>query len=405
MELIALAIAPGLAICLFIFHRDAFNREPKLTLLITFLLGILSTAPAYFIETALRSVFDNSILGTAALAFLVVALTEELCKFAALRGYAYRRPSFDEPFDGIVHGVMASMGFATLENILYVMRSAESGNGYQVAILRMFLSVPAHATFGILMGYFAGKAKFEPARENTLLARGVLWAVFFHGSYDTFLFWQGSPDMKGILPDLLLFAGAVTSFIVALRMSLKQIRIHRRLSQRMHRPGSGLAIRVAGIPDIPLIQGLAMQVWPQTYAPIISPEQIEYMLERMYSASSLERQMRDRHEFIIVTDHEEPVGFASIGPPESGTYKLHKIYILPSMQGKGAGAYVIGELMKAIARNGGRTLQLNVNRNNPARGFYERMGFSVIREEDIDIGQNFYMNDYVMERTVQNAVG
>jgi ribosomal protein S18 acetylase RimI-like enzyme len=66
---------------------------------------------------------------------------------------------------------------------------------------------------------------------------------------------------------------------------------------------------------------------------------------------------------------------------------------------------VIGELMKAIARNGGRTLQLNVNRNNPARGFYERMGFSVIREEDIDIGQNFYMNDYVMERTVQNAVG
>lgn len=405
MDYIALAVAPGLAICLFIFHRDVYNREPKLNLAVSFFLGVLSIIPAFFIETAFINNFDNSLAGQAVKAIFVVALTEELCKFSVLRLYSYRQRSFDEPFDGIVYGVMVSMGFATLENIMYVINSAQHGQGYQVALLRMFLAVPAHATFGVLMGYHAGKAKFDSRRSALLMATGVFWAVIFHGAYDTFLFWQEVPEIEPYVSDVLLFAGAVISFIVALRLSWKQIIKHRLLSQQTYAPGTALSLRRAYEKDIPLIRDMSLKVWPQTYATILSPDQIEYMLGQMYSEASLAGQMKEKHEFIIVNDGKQPVGFASFSLLEPGIYKLHKIYILPSLQGKGAGKFVIGEIVKAMARKGGRALQLNVNRNNKAKDFYQKLGFNIIREEDIDIGNGYFMNDYVMEKKIDPAFG
>ena len=401
MDYIALAVAPGLAICVFIFYRDAYNREPKLNLIVSFFMGVLSIIPAFIIENTFSGYFGNSLFDKAALAFFIVALTEEVCKFAALRFYSYRQKSFDEPFDGIVYGVMVSMGFATLENILYVIKSAEAGMGYQVALLRMFLSVPAHATFGVLMGYHVGRAKFEPRRKMYLMLLGLFWAVFFHGAYDTFLFWQESPEIKPYVSDLLLFLGALVSFIVALRLSFKLIAKHRVLSQRTFKPGAALTLRRAFEKDIPLIRDLSLKVWPQTYSTILSAEQIDYMLEMMYSERSLATQMKEKHEFLIVSDGNEPIGFASYSLLENGIYKLHKIYILPGLQRKGAGKFVIRELVNAIARKGGKSLQLNVNRNNTAKDFYEKLGFGIIREEDIDIGNGYFMNDYVMEIVIR----
>lgn len=400
MDYIALAVAPGLAICLFIFHRDAYNREPKLNLVISFFFGVFSIIPAYYIETNFTGFFDNSAGGTAVKAFFLVALTEELCKFSALRLYSYRQRSFDEPFDGIVYSVMVSMGFATLENLLYVLNSAQNGMGYQVALLRMFLSVPAHATFGVLMGYHVGRAKFNKAREVPLMMLGIFWAVLFHGTFDTFLFWQSTPEVSAITPGILLFAGAVVSFVVALRLSWKLIYKHRQLSQRTFMPTANLSLRRAYEKDIPLIRELSLQVWPQTYATILTREQIDYMLNMMYSEPALLKQMKDRQEFIIVNDGRDPIGFASFSLAEPGVYKLHKIYLLPAIQGRGAGRFVITEILKAIARKGGKSLLLNVNRNNKAKDFYEKLGFTIIREEDIDIGNGYYMNDYVMEKKI-----
>ncbi len=80
------------------------------------------------------------------------------------------------------------------------------------------------------------------------------------------------------------------------------------------------------------------------------------------------------------------------------TYKLHKIYVLPSQQGKGSGKFIIDQLTNAMKIKGASALQLNVNRNNPAKSFYEKIGFAVIKEEDIDIGSGYFMNDYVMEK-------
>ena len=399
MDYIALAIAPGLAICLFIFYRDAYNREPRLNMIMSFVWGVIMVIPAVFVEEYFILFTDNSPLGYALQAFLVVALTEELCKFAALRIYAYRQRSFDEPLDGIVYSVMVAMGFATLENIFYVLFYAQHGQGYQVALMRMFLSVPAHATFGVLMGYFVGRARFNPAKRNRLFALGLFWAVFFHGTYDVLLFWQSSPQVEEYISDILLFAGAVISFVVALRLSWKLIIRHRLLSQQTFQPTANLSIRRASEKDIGLIRELSLKIWPPTYSAIIPPEQIQYMLELMYSEPALRKQMKEQHEFIIVSDGAEPIGFASISLLDPGTYKLHKLYVLPGKQGKGVGRFVIEQLIKAIIRKGGNSLRLNVNRNNKAKDFYERLGFIQIAVEDIDIGNGYFMNDYVMERS------
>jgi RsiW-degrading membrane proteinase PrsW (M82 family)/ribosomal protein S18 acetylase RimI-like enzyme len=394
MNLILLGLAPGVAICLFIFHRDAYNKEPKLNLLLSFILGALIVVPAALTEQALwdSRPGETNIFRIFIKAFFVVALTEELAKYAILRLYAYPKKSFDEPLDGIVYGIVVSMGFATIENIMYVVKF-----GWEVGILRMFLSVPAHATFGVLMGYHAGKAKFDPSNEKRLLLTGLFWAVLLHGAYDFCLFLQGNSVVNKYVSDGLLFMGAVASFGIAIRLSMKHIKNHRRLSQKTYRPTETMLIRKAYEHDIPLIRDLTFKIWPATYSSILSPEQIEYMLGMTYTEKALEKQMKGGDEFVIIYDGVEPIGFASVGLVEPKIFKLHKIYVLPSYQGKGTGRFAINELVKAMKRKGGTSLLLNVNRNNKAKDFYEKIGFTVIREEDIDIGNGFFMNDYVME--------
>ena len=221
MGLLALAIAPGIAICLFIYFKDKYNREPFGLLILSFFMGVLSIIPAVIIQIALtkpvKLLMGPGIFYTAVFSYLIVALSEEGSKFLALRFLPFRRKAFDDPFDGIVYAVVVSMGFATLENILYV-----TDHGIGTGILRMFLSVPAHATFGVLMGYHMGLAKFDPANKRRNIALAIFWPVLFHGTFDFFLF-VGNTWMH--------FAGAVISFIVAVKLSLNLIRRKQDMSQ------------------------------------------------------------------------------------------------------------------------------------------------------------------------------
>lgn len=137
-----------------------------------------------------------------------------------IRLFAYRRKAIDEPFDGIVYAVMVGMGFATLENIGYVLQ-----HGMGTGIVRIFLSVPAHATFAILMGYHLGLAKFDAVNRKKYLFLAIFWPVVFHGTYDYFLFLGNT---------ILHFAGALVSFIVAIQLSKKAIRKHRDLSRETY---------------------------------------------------------------------------------------------------------------------------------------------------------------------------
>ena len=161
-----------------------------------------------------------------------------------------------------------------------------------------------------------------------------------------------------------------------------------------------LDIRNASIKDIPLIQELTYQIWPQTYAPILSKEQIDYMLEMMYSDTSLQQQMVDGARFLIAYDDKVPVGFAAYQEIKPTLFKLHKIYVLGTRQGKGTGRFMINHIIEEIRKQGASTLQLQVNRHNKAKDFYELLGFTIIEEADFDIGNGYFMNDYVMEKKI-----
>lgn len=162
---------------------------------------------------------------------------------------------------------------------------------------------------------------------------------------------------------------------------------------------SELEIRLADTDDISTIGYLAQQIWPVAYKEILSPEQLEYMLKLMYSPEALKEQMNMQHRFLIAELAGNPVGFASYSSiNDEGAYRLHKLYVLPEFHGKGLGTALLDFITEEIISHGATTLRLNMNRNNKAKNFYERTGFLIIKEEDIDIGNNYFMNDYVMEK-------
>ena len=158
-------------------------------------------------------------------------------------------------------------------------------------------------------------------------------------------------------------------------------------------------IRKATTADIPLIRELTYRVWPQTYASILTQEQIDYMLEMMYSEVSLQKQMmQDNCQFIIAYEDGNPVGFASYNEEEPKKWKLHKIYILQNQQGKGTGKYVINYIIEEVKKQNASSLFLQVNKNNKAKSFYEKLGFSEVDFINLDIGNGFFMNDFIMEK-------
>ncbi len=160
-----------------------------------------------------------------------------------------------------------------------------------------------------------------------------------------------------------------------------------------------ILFRKAKEEDLQLISDLAEEIWPQTYSDYITKAQLRYMLDLMYSRGELLAQLQQGYSFLIAEDGAKDVGFAcsSLVDAESGTYKLHKLYVLPEMHGKGVGKILINEVKNIAQRNGGKFLQLNVNRNNKAKDFYLKGGFKIKETVDVNIGNGFFMNDYVME--------
>jgi RsiW-degrading membrane proteinase PrsW (M82 family) len=175
------AVAPSLLLGWY-FHKRDLYPEPGRVLWATFGLGVLTVAlvlPVELLMGAVMERIEGAVGRGAADAFLVAALPEETLKLLVLLGYSYRHRSFNEPMDGIIYGVMASLGFATLENALYVM-----DGGLGTALMRAFTSVPSHATWGAVMGYFVGRARFAPAGRLGLIFSGFFTAVTLHGLYD-----------------------------------------------------------------------------------------------------------------------------------------------------------------------------------------------------------------------------
>lgn len=154
--------------------------------------------------------------------------------------------------------------------------------------------------------------------------------------------------------------------------------------------------------DMQIVSELAERIWPQTYSDYISKEQLRFMLDQMYNQGELLSQLQKGYQFLIAEEDSEDVGFActSLTDAETQTYKLHKLYVLPEMHGKGVGKILINEAVNLAVRKGGKSLQLNVNRNNKAKDFYLKLGFKIKETVDVNIGNGFFMNDYVMEMPI-----
>lgn len=165
-----------------------------------------------------------------------------------------------------------------------------------------------------------------------------------------------------------------------------------------------IEIKEASTIDISAIKQMAETVFRKTYKPILSGEQIEYMIEWMYSTESLERQFEEGHVFFIAFSGEKPCGYVSIQKETAeyddvNVYHLHKLYVMPHMQGNGVGKQLFNRACSHAKKNASVAsirIELNVNRNNPSIQFYEKMGMHVVKAGDFDIGNGYYMNDYIM---------
>lgn len=150
------------------------------------------------------------------------------------------------------------------------------------------------------------------------------------------------------------------------------------------------------------IKELAEEIWPCTYSSILTNGQISYMMDLMYSESVLQQQLNNGVLFYLVLFNDQKVGYTAIEPnyKDGNQLYIHKLYILPQLQGIGLGKKVIESIIDIAKKKELSSISLNVNRFNKALFFYEKFGFNIEKEEDIDIGNNYYMNDYVMQKKV-----
>jgi len=200
-NLLFISLAPILIIAFYIYSRDKYEKEPVSYLLKALLAGAIIVLPVVLIEKLLSAPAGNleGLSNAAWTAFLAAGLTEEGMKFLAFLLFFWKSSHFNERFDGIVYAVYISLGFAGIENILYVF-----SGGYSVGIVRALTAVPAHALFGVVMGYYFGLAKFNAKYRGIYLALAFFLPFVFHGVYD-FLLMANSPVFLSIFIPLFIY--------------------------------------------------------------------------------------------------------------------------------------------------------------------------------------------------------
>jgi RsiW-degrading membrane proteinase PrsW (M82 family) len=215
MILFFLAVCPAIAIFIFIYYKDKFEKEPLRLLIISFLLGVLSCVPAFILELIASKIGlsgeSSSLISSLLGCVIGIGLVEEFCKYFFVKIGAFKNEAFNEPYDGIIYCVMVSLGFATLENIGYVFE-----NGIGTAISRMIFSVPGHAAWGVIMGYYLGVEKFKKKPYFGLI--GLLIASILHGLFDFCLFNASKHPV--------LLVGFLIVFIFTIRLSYRSIKQH-----------------------------------------------------------------------------------------------------------------------------------------------------------------------------------
>ena len=213
LVLVSLSILPGFLIMSLIYNLDEQNKEPLWLLAIAFILGAVNLHLDINILEYLLSSIDvqNNFLSTGIEA-LTVSTTEETLKFLVVMLIIYPNKYFDEPFDGIVYSVFVGMGFATAENLTFVLQSSAS-----LALMRMLTAIPAHFVFAVIMGYYLGKAKSNKKSQLLFIVLSILIPIIFHALYDYFLFIDFIPGV---------WVGGIVTLVIALFIAKKSIKEH-----------------------------------------------------------------------------------------------------------------------------------------------------------------------------------
>ncbi|RXT13880.1 glutamic-type intramembrane protease PrsW [Ammoniphilus sp. CFH 90114] len=178
---IGASIAPGIALLSYFYLKDRYQTEPLHIVIKTFIFGILLVFPVMVLQYGLQEEIEFGTLGKA---FIIAGLIEEFFKWFIVYYTVYKHMDFDDPYDGIVYSVAVSLGFATLENFFYLYSF-----GIQEALMRALLPVSSHALFGVTMGYYLGRAKFEKSASagKLLMFYSIMIPAVLHGLYDFIL--------------------------------------------------------------------------------------------------------------------------------------------------------------------------------------------------------------------------
>lgn len=197
MTLLFISLAPVVLILIYVNYRDKYEKEPLSLLMKSLAAGAIIVIPVIIIEMILGDVYTSTDKITNAFynGFVVAGLTEEAFKFFVFLLLIWKNRNFDEFFDGIIYAVFISLGFAAVENILYVFQ-----NGHAVGLLRALTAVPAHALFGVAMGYYFGLARFNPEKKSYYFILAISIPVLLHGFYDSILLSENGLLMLLFIP-------------------------------------------------------------------------------------------------------------------------------------------------------------------------------------------------------------
>lgn len=224
MILLISSITPVIIFLYLIYIKDQI-KEPNALLAKCFLGGFLSIILTLIIALPISyfgSVFQTPLLRSLYNAFCCAAIPEELSKFVILYWVVWKSKDFDHHYDGIVYAVFVSLGFALVENILYVFE-----HGFTTAILRAVLAVPGHGFFGVIMGYYLSLSKFNVGEEKrNLIQKSILIPILFHGLYDFLLMYSSANNENNVLLSIVLLIAFTFLVIKLWSVGLKKIKLH-----------------------------------------------------------------------------------------------------------------------------------------------------------------------------------
>lgn len=244
--LISLAILPVIVLAIFIYRKDKFEKEPLRMLAKAFFFGCLSVIPAILIEQALQlgfffmggeymSGFVTGIYN----GFIVAGCSEELCKLALLALAVWKAPDFNEYFDGIVYATFVALGFAGIENLMYVFRQETFEVSLMTGGVRAILSVPGHFLFAVVMGYYFALAKFNPDKRRQNLFKAFFYPMLLHGTFDALLMIPEAMGEDGTWLSAVLFPVFIFFDVKLWKVAMRHLKGLQEMSGQQNNDGSG----------------------------------------------------------------------------------------------------------------------------------------------------------------------